>query len=62
MHWIKLFSADAERNNKEEKLLKMRYILFRSRKEMIDSDLPNHSVIFRSRVEAFMMIIFRAGR
>ena len=60
MHWIKLFSADAERNNKE-KLLKMRYILFRSRKEMIDSDLPNHSVIFRSRVEAFMMIIVRVG-
>ena len=62
MHWIKLFSADAERNNKEEKLLKMRSILFRLRKEMIDSDLPNHSVIFRSRVEAFMMIIFRVGR
>ena len=61
MHWIKLFSADAERNNKE-KLLKMRSLLFRSGKEMIDSDLTNHSVIFRSKVKAFMMIIFRVGR
>ena len=60
MHWIKLFSADAERNNKE-KLLKMRSLLFRSGKEMIDSDLPNHSVIFRYKVKAFMMIIFRVG-